>query len=64
MNDLLNDYNDILLPQDLQKILKIGRSSVYSYLANGTIKSIKIANKYRIPKSFLLEFLNNSDRND
>ena len=64
MNELFRDYNDMLSPQDLQKILKIGRSSVYSYLADGTIKSIKIANKYRVPKTFLLEFLDKADRNE
>ena len=55
--DMLGDYNDILLPKDVQNILKVGRNTVYSYLANGTIKSIRIANKYRIPKKYLIEYL-------
>lgn len=57
MEDMLNDYSDILLPEDVQKILHVGRNTVYSYLADGKIKSIRIANKYRIPKRYLIEFL-------
>ncbi len=56
-NDFLKDYNDILLPEDIQKILHIGRNAVYTSLANGTIRSIRIGKKYRIPKLYLLEFL-------
>ena len=56
-NDFLKDYDDILLPEDLQKILHIGRNSVYTHLADGTIKSLRIGKKYRIPKLYLLEYL-------
>lgn len=56
-SDFLKDYNDILLPEDIQKILHIGRNAVYTSLANGTIRSIRIGKKYRIPKLYLLEFL-------
>ena len=54
---ILKDYKDILLPEDVQKILHTGRNTVYSYLADGTIKSIKVGGKYRIPKLYLLEFI-------
>ncbi|MCR5776263.1 MAG: helix-turn-helix domain-containing protein [Lachnospiraceae bacterium] len=54
---LLKDYNDILLPEDVQKILQTGRNTVYNYLAEGKIKSLKIGGKYRIPKLYLLEFI-------
>lgn len=54
---LLSEYNDILLPEDVQKILKTGRNTVYTYLAEGKIKSLRIGGKYRIPKLYLLEFI-------
>ena len=53
----LEDYDDVLLPKDLQKILHIGRSTVYKLLANGTIKSIRIGSTYRIPKAYLENYL-------
>jgi len=54
---LLSNYNDILLPEDVQKILHTGRNTVYQYLADGRIKSLKIGGKYKIPKMYLLEFI-------
>lgn len=54
---MLSEYKDVLLPEDIQKILHIGRNTVYKYLAEGKIRSIKIGKKYRIPKNYLLEFI-------
>lgn len=53
----LNKYGDILLPKDLQAILHVSRATLYKILAEGTIKSIKIGNSYRIPKQYLIDFL-------
>ena len=39
---ILSGYNDVLLPEDVQKILQTGRNTVYTYLAEGKIKSIRI----------------------
>ena len=54
---MFSEYNDILLPQDLQKILQTGRNTVYDYLKEGKIRSLKIGGAYKIPKLYLLEFL-------
>ena len=54
---MLTEYNDVLTPEDLQKILHTGRNTVYNYLAKGIIRSIKVGGKYRIPKLYLLEFM-------
>lgn len=56
-SQMLAEYKDVLLPGDVQKILQIGRNTLYNYLANGTIRSIKVGGKYRIPKLYLLEFM-------
>ena len=54
---MLPEYGDILLPEDLQKILHAGRNTIYKYLAEGKIRSLMIGGKYKIPKLYLLEFL-------
>ena len=54
---ILSGYNDVLLPEDVQKILQTGRNTVYTYLAEGKIKSIRIGGKYMIPKLYLMEFM-------
>lgn len=55
--EFLPEYDEILLPGDVQKILRTGRNTVYKYLANGTIKARIVAGKYRIPKRSLWEFI-------
>ncbi|WP_051656833.1 MULTISPECIES: helix-turn-helix domain-containing protein [unclassified Butyrivibrio] len=55
--NLLAEYDDVLSINDVKNILKIGRNKVYDYLRDGTIKSMMIAGKYRIPKLYLLEFM-------
>ncbi|MBO4913118.1 MAG: helix-turn-helix domain-containing protein [Butyrivibrio sp.] len=55
--NMLVGYNDILTPTDVKEILKIGRNAVYDYLKDGTIRSMMIAGKYRIPKLYLLQFM-------
>ncbi len=55
--EILGEYKDILLPEDIQAILHTGRNTVYDYLARGVIKSIKVGGKYRIPKLYLLEYM-------
>lgn len=54
---MLTEYKDVLLPEEVQKILHTGRNTVYNYLAEGKIRSIKVGGKYRIPKLYLLEFI-------
>ena len=54
---ILSNYGDVLKPEDLQEILQTGRNSVYSLLKNGEIKSLMIGGKYRIPKLYLLEYM-------
>ena len=55
----LKNYPDVLTPDDVIKILNIGRNKVYELLKNGTIKSIRIGRKHRIPKKILIEYLEN-----
>ena len=55
--NMLNEYDEVLLPRDVQKILHLGRNTVYKYLADGTIKAVRIGSTYRIPKQNLLDFL-------
>ena len=53
----LDEYGETLLPNDLKEILHVGKNTVYKLLDEGTIKSIKIGNSYRIPKLYLIDYL-------
>lgn len=56
-SSILSGYGDVLDPDDVRRILGIGRNAVYKYLSNGEIPSIRIGKKYRIPKLLLIEYL-------
>jgi excisionase family DNA binding protein len=54
----LRGYPDLMTPEDARKILRIGRSKMYSLLNSGQISALRIGAKYRIPKAYLIDFLN------
>lgn len=51
-------------PEDIARMLGIGRSSVYKLLRTGEIKSKRIGKLYRIPPAFLEEYLAGDDEKD
>lgn len=55
---MLEQYNDVLTVAELQEILGIGRSLVYSLLQSGKISSFRVGQKkWRIPKASVLSYL-------
>lgn len=56
-NDKLNDYDEILTPKDLQKILKISRTGVYNLLNTNKINYFVIGKQKRIPKDNLIKYI-------
>ena len=54
----IDEYSDVLTPEEVMSILGIGRNSVYKLLKSKELKSIKIGKLYKIPKNYLLKYLN------
>ncbi len=50
-------YPDVLTPDDLAEILRITRRRVYSLLSRGSIRSVIVGGKHRIPKMNVIEFI-------
>jgi excisionase family DNA binding protein len=59
---MLNEYPDILKPQDLIKILGISKNSVYTMLNNNVIPAYRIGGGkiWLINKSDLIEYLDSN----
>ena len=53
----LDDYPDVLLPDEAREILSIGRNMIYKLLKSGELKAVRIGKQYRIPKRSLEEFI-------
>lgn len=50
---------DILTVQELCGALNICKTTAYKYLRKGEIRHIKIGKTYRIPKQYLMDYVNN-----
>ena len=57
MKKMFSKYPDVVSVSELMDMLHIGKDTAYKLLQSGKIKSIKIGKKYRIPKSFVVEYL-------
>ena len=53
----VDELPDIMQVEDVMAFLKIGRNSMYRLLRSGVFPSIRIGRKYRIPKKYLLSYL-------
>lgn len=60
MSKNLDNYGDALTVKDLYDILPIGMNAVRWLVTDGYIKSLKIGNRYIIPKTAVQEFLNSA----
>lgn len=56
---LFEDYPDVLTVQQVRQALGIGRVGVYKLLGSG-ISCFKIGNAYKIPKTALIDYINQS----
>lgn len=58
MYNSIEFLNDILTVDEVSAILRTTKQQVRKMLRGRTIKSLKVCREYRIPKAYLIEFLN------
>ncbi len=54
---MLNQYNDILMPEEVCEILFIGKNSLYALLNQGKLKAFRNGRLWRIPKQAVIEYI-------
>lgn len=54
---MFENYKDILTPLEIKDILGIGWNAVYKLLATGEIKNFKIGRERKIPKVYLIQYI-------
>ena len=52
-----DDLPDVLTPKEAQAFLRLGRNAIYAALQDGKIRSVRVGQKFLIPKAALREFL-------
>lgn len=55
--EMFHEYPDVVNAKQLSQMLHISLKKCYQLLKDGEIKSIKIGSDYRIPKIYILEYL-------
>lgn len=58
--ELFSEYPDVMDVHQLREALGIGRKAVYKLLDEKKISCFKIGHTYKIPKSALIEYVNQS----
>ena len=60
---LFTQYPDILSINDLRSALGIGRTKAYELVSSGELRSIRVGNAIRIPKTSLLDYVKGNGYN-
>lgn len=61
--NIFTQYPNIVTTSQMQEMLGIGRNTALKLLSSGEIKSIKIGRNYKIPKVYIIEYLNKLTKN-
>lgn len=56
--NIFEEYPNIVDTRQLQEMLGIGRNKALTLLGNGEIQSIRIGKNYKIPKVYIIDYLN------
>lgn len=57
---MFDDYKDLLDITDIQNALGIGRSMAYRLIKDGRIRHLRIGKTIKVPKCYLVDFVENS----
>jgi len=57
MIKIFDDYSDVLSVNEVASALNISKGSMYKLLQNKELKSIKIGRIYKVPKIYLIQYL-------
>ncbi len=54
---MFSEYDDVLSTEDVQAILHVGKSAVYTLCKEQKLKSFKIGRTWKIPKTSVCEYI-------
>lgn len=57
MINIFEDYSDVLNVDEVASALNISKGSLYKLLQNKEMKSVKIGRVYKVPKIYLIQYL-------
>lgn len=54
---MLDGYGDVLTVKEVCRLLRISKNMAYTLVHEGKIRCVKVGNRYRIPKTEIVRFL-------
>lgn len=58
---LFEDYKDVVNIEELTQMLDIGKNKAYELINSGVIKSFRIGKVHKIPKIWIIEYIQMND---
>lgn len=61
-SEMFSEYSDIVTVDEVMKMLRLGKNTVYKLLKDDEIMNVKVGAKYVIPKQSVIEFVSITNR--
>ena len=60
--EIYSEYSDIVTVDEVMKMLRLGKNTVYKLLKDDEIMNVKVGARYIIPKQSVIEFVSTTNR--
>ena len=60
--ELFSEYSDIVTVDEVMKMLRLGKNTVYKLFKDDEIMNVKVGARYVIPKQSVIEFVSTTNR--
>ena len=60
--EIFSEYSDIVTVDEVMKMLRLVKNTVYKLLKDGEIMNVKVGARYIIPKQSVIEFVSTTNR--
>ena len=60
--EIFSEYSDIVTVEEVMKMLRLGKNTVYKLLKDDEIMNVKVGARYVIPKQSVIEFVSTTNR--
>ena len=59
--EIFSEYSDIVTVDEVMKMLRLGKNTVYKLLKDDEIPNVKVGARYVIPKQSVIEFVSTTN---
>ena len=60
-SEIFSEYSDIVTVDEVMKMLRLGKNTVYKLLKDDKITNVKVGARYVIPQQSVIEFVSTTN---